>query len=229
MAAKKKTQTNGQMSLDEYQMKELNVRLVLQEDPGLYSTTPIQSAQDAVNVMGELLRGSDREMVCVVNLDNRFRPINYTYSVVSIGGINSSMVPITNCFKAALLANSAAVMLLHSHPSGDVSPSREDFDVTKRFIQAGKLLDIPALDHIIVGAYQGEQYSFRQNNPDMFYEGPDLSVFPEIDTSKGWSVAERRSSYATEKPSVIGRLSEKQSQLMPSGSADIAKKQEYSL
>jgi len=139
-----------QISLYDYQLKEVNVRLVLNESTGLYSTTPIRTPQDAVNVMGELLRGADREMVCVINMDNKLRPINY--NIVSIGGINASMVPIANCFKSSLLAaNAATIALLHSHPSGDSTPSQEDFDVTKRFVQAGKLLDIPVIDHIIIG------------------------------------------------------------------------------
>ena len=160
--------SSEQISLYDYQLKEVNVRLVLNESSALYSTTPISTPQDAVNVMGELLRGADREMVCVINMDNKLRPINY--NIVSIGGINASMVPIANCFKSSLLsANAATIALLHSHPSGDSTPSQEDFDVTKRFVQAGKLLDIPVIDHIIIGAYQGEQFSFRENYPEMFY------------------------------------------------------------
>lgn len=212
MAKKTVTKPNStQMSFQDYQLKEVAVRLVLNESAGLYSATPLSSPSDAVNVMGDLLRGSDREMVCVVNLDNKLRPINY--NIVSIGGINSSMVPIANCYKTALLSNASATILLHSHPSGDASPSQEDFDVTKRFVQAGKLLDIPAMDHVIIGAYHGKQFSFRENHPDMFYAKPDLSVFPEIDPDKGWSTAEKTNTYRAEKPSVIGRLSEKQTQV----------------
>lgn len=211
MARRKEQNLNSeQLSLYDYQLKEVNVRLVLNESAGLYSTTPIRTPNDAVNVMGELLRGCDREMVCVVNMDTKLRPINY--NIVSVGGISSSMVPIANTFKTALLtANAACVSLLHCHPSGDASPSQEDFDVTKRFVQAGKLLDIPVIDHVIIGAYQGEMFSFRENHPDMFYAEPDLSVFPEIDPSKGWSqVAEHASD---PKPSVLGRLEGKKSQV----------------
>ena len=181
---------NVQLTISDYELKEVSVRLVLNEQSSLYSSRPLSNPREAVNVMGDLLRGLDREMVCVVNMDTRNRAINY--NIVSIGGINSAMVPVANCFKTALLANAASVLLLHSHPSGDATPSPEDFDVTRRFVQAGKLLDIPAMDHIIIGAYKGEQYSFRENHPDMFYAQPDLSVFPEIDTSKGWSVAEKK-------------------------------------
>ena len=228
--AKKEINSYGeQISLYDYQLKEVSVRLVLNESAGLYSATPISTPQDAVNVMGELLRGLDRETVCIVNMDNKLRAINYT--VVSQGGISSSMVPVANCFKAALLsANAACVALLHNHPSGDATPSQEDFDVTRRMVQAGKLLDIPVIDHIIIGAYQGEQFSFRENYPDMFYAQPDLSVFPEIDTSKGWHVAESKSVYEAEKKSVIERLTEKREQAAGMDRAEpVHTKKEYSL
>ena len=205
MAAKRKAQNlnNDQISLYDYQLPEVEVRLVLNEKSALYSSTPLRTPQDAVDVMGDLLRGSDREMVCIISTDSKLRPISY--NVVSIGGLSSAMVPIANCFKAALItANAASVILLHSHPSGDATPSQEDFDVTKRFVQAGKLLDIPALDHVVIGAYNGEQYSFRENHPEMFYAEPDLSIFPEIDPSKGWSVAEYAPEYETEKGEVTG-------------------------
>lgn len=228
MAKRKQAEANSnQMSLADYQLKEVSVRLVLNESSGLYSSRPISSPKDAMDLLGDLLRGADREMVCVVNLDNKLRPISY--HIVSIGGLTSAMVPIANCFKSALLANGAAVLLAHSHPSGDVTPSQEDFEVTKRFVQAGKLLDIPAVDHVIIGAYRGEQYSFKENHPEMFYAAPDLSVFPEIDPSKGWGAAEEKTAYVKEKPSVLERLTEKQTKVMTGNAAGKSKKQEYSL
>lgn len=238
-----KKSNNEQLTFSDYELKEVSVRLVLNEQSSLYSSTPLRTAEDAVKVVGELLRGMDREHVLTINLDNKLRPINY--HTVSIGNTNSAMVPIANCFKSALLANGSGVILLHCHPSGDATPSQEDFDVTKRFVQAGKLLDIPALDHIIIGAYQGEKFSFRGNYPDMFYAEPDLSVFPEMDTSKGWHAAERKTTYESgdekqnseriinkdsEKKSVIGRLSEKKEKLaVMDRAAAIHTKKEYSL
>lgn len=246
MAGKKTAKNNNsdQISLYDYQLKEVSVRLVLKETSALYSSTPITSPQDAVNVMGDLMRGLDRETVFIINMDNKMRAINYT--AVAQGGINASMVPVANCFKAALLsANAACVALLHNHPSGDATPSQEDFDVTKRMVQAGKLLDIPVIDHIIIGAYHGEQFSFRENYPDMFYAEPDLSVFPEIDTSKGWHVAEEKPVYEAgnnkrnqnnqdvkdpAKKSVIERLSEKKEQAAGvDRAAPVHTKNEYSL
>lgn len=249
-----KNPNNEQLSFSDYELKEVSVRLVLNEDAGLYSPTPLRTPQDAVDLLGDMLRGSDRERVLIINLDNKLRGINF--HTVAIGDSKSAMVPIANCFKTAIMEAATAVLLLHCHPSGDASPSQEDFEVTRRFVQAGKLLDIPAMDHVIIGAYRGEQYSFRENNPDMFYEEPDLTVFPEMDPGKGWSTAERQPLYTVDrkvarshgisirkttlreeektgrKASVIGRLEGKRSVVREQTGTDQkkpAKKQEYSL
>lgn len=80
--------TNEQLRFDDYQLKEVNVRLVLKESGTmLYSSRPITRPDIAVDVMADVLKEMDREMVCVVNLDTHGRAINY--NVVSIGGINS--------------------------------------------------------------------------------------------------------------------------------------------
>lgn len=90
-------------------------------------------------------------------------------------------------------------------PSGEVQPSADDYQVTKRMVEAGKLLDIPVIDHLIIGAYRGEIYSFKENNPEMFHGAWDMSVFPELDNAA--EVSERDDSSA--KTSVMDRLSEK--------------------
>lgn len=127
--AKKKVQNQNseQLTFGDYELPEVSVRLVLNETSSLYSTTPIKTPADAVKVMADLLRGLDREMVCVINMDNKLRPVStlipVNYHVVSIGDISSSMVPIANAFKTAIMQNAAACVLLHSHPSGDANPS----------------------------------------------------------------------------------------------------------
>lgn len=92
-------------------------------------------------------------------------------------------------------------------PSGEVQPSADDFQVTKRMVEAGKLLDIPVIDHLIIGAYRGEIYSFKENNPEMFHGAWDMSVFPELGNAA--EVSERDDSSA--RTSVMDRLSEKKS------------------
>ena len=70
---------------------------------------------------------------------------------ISHGNVNSSIVGAREVFQKALLANAVSIALIHNHPSGDPTPSREDIEVTKRLIEAGKIVGIQVLDHIIIG------------------------------------------------------------------------------
>ena len=70
---------------------------------------------------------------------------------ISIGSLNASIVHPREVFKAALLNNAASIILAHNHPSGDPEPSREDIEVTHRLVNAGNILGIKVLDHIIIG------------------------------------------------------------------------------
>jgi DNA repair protein RadC len=70
---------------------------------------------------------------------------------VSQGSLNSSIVHPREIYKRAILQNAASIIIAHNHPSGDTTPSQEDIAVTKRISEAGKLLGIELLDHIIVG------------------------------------------------------------------------------
>ncbi len=70
---------------------------------------------------------------------------------VSVGSLSAAVVHPREVFRAAIDYAAAALILLHNHPSGDPSPSQEDIDVTRRLVKAGKVMDIPVLDHIIIG------------------------------------------------------------------------------
>lgn len=70
---------------------------------------------------------------------------------ISHGNVNSSIVGVREIFQKALLANAVSIILMHNHPSGDPKPSREDIEVTKRIVEAGKIMGVEVLDHIIVG------------------------------------------------------------------------------
>lgn len=70
---------------------------------------------------------------------------------ISHGNVNSSIVGAREVFQKALLANAVCIAMIHNHPSGDPTPSREDIEVTKRLVEAGNLLGIQVLDHIIIG------------------------------------------------------------------------------
>ena len=70
---------------------------------------------------------------------------------ISHGNVNSSVVGTREVFQKALLGNAVSIILIHNHPSGDCKPSREDINVTKRLVEAGRIVGVDVLDHIIVG------------------------------------------------------------------------------
>jgi DNA repair protein RadC len=82
------------------------------------------------------------------------------YHEVSRGTLDSTLVHPREVFKAALLANAAAIIVNHNHPSGDPSPTIDDLEVTRRLVAAGEILGIVVLDHIVVG--DGRYFSFKE-------------------------------------------------------------------
>ena len=152
-----------------YKLNQVSVRLKLCEEPPLYSTEQIDTPRRAIEVMKDMLRQLDREYVCVVNLDNGNRPINF--NVVSIGSINSSIVTMRELLKSAILSNSTSLILLHSHPSYRTEipkPSREDDITTLNVMMATDLMGIKLQDHIIVSGGTGSVYSYKKELGDRF-------------------------------------------------------------
>lgn len=70
---------------------------------------------------------------------------------ISHGNVNSSIVGVREVFQKALLANAVSIIFIHNHPSGDPKPSREDIAITKKLVDAGDLLGVQVLDHIVIG------------------------------------------------------------------------------
>ena len=97
----------------------------------------------------EQLRHEEREKVILLCLDNKAQMLSQT--VLSVGTVNASLVSPREIFQYALKMQAVYVMLLHNHPSGDPKPSRQDMEITERIIKTGELMDIPLLDHIIIG------------------------------------------------------------------------------
>lgn len=91
----------------------------------------------------------EREMVVVVMLNTRMVATNH--SLVSIGSLNESVVHPREVFRAAVATGAYGIFLMHNHPSGDPSPSDEDRLLTTRIKNAGKILGIPLIDHVIIG------------------------------------------------------------------------------
>lgn len=108
--------------------------------------------------MAPRLAHLDREQFHVVLLTAKNHVI--AYECVSEGTLTASLVHPREIFKSAIRRSAHAVILAHNHPSGDPTPSREDREVTTRLVQAGKLIGIEVLDHLVVG--QGRYTSFRE-------------------------------------------------------------------
>ena len=131
----------------------VSVRLK-KEDTIFYTLPCIKNDEDAAALFREFLSDMDREVVALLTLDSKMKPINL--SVVSMGTLNNSLVHPREVFKTAILSNARSVMLGHNHPSGDPEPSKEDIQITARLQQVGELLGIELLDHIVIG--RGERY-----------------------------------------------------------------------
>ena len=154
------------MPKDQYELKQVQVRLKLAEAEPLYSNEAITDSDKAVDVMAKALAEMDREYVCVVNLDTRRHPINF--NIVSIGDVDQAQIPIQNVFKSAILSNAKSVLAIHNHPSGSLDASQADMSVTKRMVEAGHIIGIPVTDHIIIAGGTGLHTSIRSTNPELF-------------------------------------------------------------
>ncbi len=109
----------------------------------------ICSPKDVYTLMYPKMREQKKEKFITLCLDTKNQILKE--EVVSIGSLNASIVHPREVFKSALMESSASVIMVHNHPSGDPSPSREDIMVTKKIVEGGKLLGIDVLDHIIIG------------------------------------------------------------------------------
>jgi DNA repair protein RadC len=102
-----------------------------------------------MELLGDEMRNSPVEKMAVVVLDTKNRPIGFY--VCSTGTVDASLVEPKIVFGRALMLLAASVILCHNHPSGDLTPSREDIAVTQKLKDAGRILNINVLDHIILG------------------------------------------------------------------------------
>lgn len=114
---------------------------------------PLNGPADAATLLMGRIGDHSREVFEVILLDTKNRPIGV--HTVSVGILNSSYASVREVFQAAILANAAGMIVGHNHPSGDTKPSMEDIATTRQLIEAGKIIGISILDHIIVanGSY----------------------------------------------------------------------------
>lgn len=139
-------------------LEQVTIRLV--KEKTLYSDHAIISPEDAINVVADAICEYDREVLCVVNLNNAGKPINL--NIASIGNAYQTIADPSQVFKTSILSNASRIILLHNHPGNELRPSEMDIQMTDRMSKAGELLGIPVLDHVIVGTDNTMYFSFRE-------------------------------------------------------------------
>ena len=146
----RKTNARRKHKLDETLAKlhqlhdELNERLYARPS----ERPSISSPADAANILQCFIGALDHEEMWVMNLDTR----NRVMSLVALykGSVNSSQVRVGEIFRQAITDNAPSILVAHNHPSGECTPSPDDVSVTRAIVQAGKLLDIECLDHLVI-------------------------------------------------------------------------------
>jgi DNA repair protein RadC len=118
----------------------------------------ITSPQAVCSLINNKIKDYNKEHFYLISLNSR----NHSVSEVSIGTINSNLVHPREVFGEAIKAKAVSVIFVHNHPSGDTEPSHEDITITKRLAEAGKIMGIDILDHIIISKKQNP-YSFKEN------------------------------------------------------------------
>jgi DNA repair protein RadC len=127
---------------------EIGKRGELEPEPKKYD---IQNPQAIVKVIRASIKDKAKEHFKLAILDSRNKIIDITN--VSVGTLNANLAHPREIFKDALSHNAAAVILCHNHPSGDPEPSEDDIKITKQLVEAGKILGIEVLDHIIISSH----------------------------------------------------------------------------
>lgn len=127
--------------------------MTVREGSLLYGNRRICSPKDAAEWMMPLVQNADKEYVIVCCLDGKSQPISI--EKVAVGTVNQCLMGMREVFKNAVLCSASALIVFHNHPSGNVDPSVSDIQVSEKLREAGMLLDIEVLDHIILG---DEQY-----------------------------------------------------------------------
>ncbi len=146
-----------------------HIELVREEKPAAFCGKAVFGPEDIADIFRQVLKNEDRELFTMLSLDTKHRVIGA--NVVSQGALDMNIVHPREVFKTAILLNANCIIVCHNHPSGNITPSREDLETTKRLIKAGNLLGIPLLDHLIVGWEMDgsfRYYSFKEQSKNIF-------------------------------------------------------------
>ncbi|MGE3336011.1 MAG: JAB domain-containing protein [Rhodospirillaceae bacterium] len=147
--------------LDTITLRELTIRYEPRRDCADLPTglgSRLENAEAAGTLFRRILRDEPNEVAGMLCLDARNRVI--AYHEISRGALDATLMNPRDVFKVALLANAAAIVVAHNHPSGDPTPSAEDCRLTARLVAGGKLIGISVIDHLIIG--EARNYGFAQ-------------------------------------------------------------------
>ena len=124
---------------------------MVKEDSELYEVPVINSPTEVYQAAKQLLalHEEPEERFCIFCLNTKNKIVGI--HTISIGSLNASIIHPREVFKAAMLNNANSIICLHNHPSGDPKPSQEDIKITRRLVEAGEIIGIEVLDHIIIG------------------------------------------------------------------------------
>jgi DNA repair protein RadC len=142
-----------------YKTIETTILQVCENQDGRRTASP----EEAVGICADLSTASQEQFV-VLTLDTRSRVIQR--HLVSLGTLNSTSVHPREVFRPAVLDAAASIIVVHNHPSGDPSPSSSDIRITKSLVDAGNILQIPVVDHLIIGRKSNGNegfFSFRDS------------------------------------------------------------------
>ena len=140
---------SGAEPLRRYRVAKYRLALVREATISTTWDKRVREPRDVATFLTPLARGLDREHFWTLLLDGRHTLIGL--HLVAIGSLTAAVVHPREVFKAAIAGNAAALVLAHSHPSGDPSPSSEDLALTRRLCEVGDLVGIRVLDHIVLG------------------------------------------------------------------------------
>ncbi len=137
----------------------VRIKQEVRETSEPFSSYRIASPGDAQELAASFIGDEDREVFLVMMLNTKNQIIGLHRA--HVGSLNASIVHPRDVMKSAILNNAASIIVSHQHPSGDPTPSREDVEVTKRLAEAGKILGIEVLDHVIV-THTGKHVSLKE-------------------------------------------------------------------
>ena len=119
----------------------------------------IRTPEDVFAIMGPEYENAVVETAQMLALDTKNKVIGVF--TVSTGSLNASIIHPRDIFQRAILSNAASVILVHNHPSGDPSPSPEDIELTRKLMEAGRVMDVAILDHVVIGEGRFESLKER--------------------------------------------------------------------